>query len=256
MKHETMAAAPPTCRYGASRLLFRGPRRPTDGCHIAVVGGAQTLGREVEAPYPALLEEATGFPCANFGQANASVEAFLRDPFVPGACASARLTVVEITGAANLSNRFYTVHARRNDRFLQASTILRAIYPEVDFAELCFTGHLLRTLHAAAPGRFALLRAELQTAWSARMRGFLELIGPRTLLLWLSPQLPSDAPWEEREDPLLREPLFVTRRMLDGLRPLVRGVVMVRPRPEATPRQIHAETSRALAEAVRALLGL
>ena len=60
------------------------------------------------------------------------------------------------------------------------------------------------------------------------MRTFLDAVGGNVVLLWLSPHLPSDTPWEERPGPLGRDPLFVTRRMVDALRPKVRGVVMVR----------------------------
>ncbi len=35
-------------------------------------------------------------------------------------------------GAQNLSNRFYAVHPRRNDRFLRASTLMKTIFREVD----------------------------------------------------------------------------------------------------------------------------
>jgi len=278
MRHDTipqegLSYAP--CRYGSSRLLFRGPRRPLDGRYIAFVGGAETYGRFLARPFPALVEEALGEICVNFGQVNASVDAFLAEPAVTTACREATLTVVEVMGAANLSNRFYTVHPRRNDRFLRASSIMRAVFPEVDLAEICFTRHLLGHLHAMAPERFPILREELQTAWSARMRSFLERIGPRTLLLWFSPHLPSDLPWEEHPQPLLREPLFVTRRMLDSLRPLVRGVIMVQPSAGALQRRseglicrpqdrgaaagllgaaAHREAAAALAASIRAFL--
>ena len=43
------------------------------------------------------------------------------------ALAVARLTVLQVTGAQNMSNRFYSVHPRRNDRFLKASPLLRAM---------------------------------------------------------------------------------------------------------------------------------
>ena len=253
MKHDTIEAglghAP--CRYGSSRLLFRGPKRPLDGRHIAFVGGTETFGRLLPEPFPALVEELVGEPCVNFGQVNASVDAFLADPIVPEACRDAVLTVVELTGAHNVSNRFYSVHARRNDRFLRASSVFRAVYPEVDLADACFTRHLLQKIQAEAPERFHILREELQVAWLARMRSFLRAVGPRVLLLWLSPHLPSDAPWEGRAEPLARDPLFVTRRMIDQLRPLVRGVVMVQPSPAARREAAHHEAARALAASIR-----
>jgi hypothetical protein len=243
MKHDTHPWAggqPPAGRYDGSRLLFRGPARELDGRHVAVVGGGQGP-EDGGAPYPAWLEAELGVPCADLGVLNASVEAFLGDPVVPEACRAAQATVVEAMGAANLSNRLYSVHPRRNDRFLRPSGALRALYPEVDFAEICFTRHLLLRLRDANAERFDLVVEELRIAWAARMRAFLERIGPRTLLLW--------APGGE--GPLGPEPLFVTPAMVEALRPLVAGIVVV---PE-TDAAAHREVAAALAGPVRALLG-
>src|SRR5687768_5943518 len=93
----------PTCRYGSSRLIFRGPPQPLDGRHIAFVGGSETLAKNVREPYPTLIGRKLGEVCINFGQSNASVETFLLDPLVANACRDALLTVVSLTGAANLS---------------------------------------------------------------------------------------------------------------------------------------------------------
>jgi hypothetical protein len=240
MKHDTLSEAGQIyapCRYGNSRLFFRGPRRPLDGRYVAFVGGTETYGKFVGAPFPSLVEERLGVTCVNFGCVNASVEAFLNEPGILAACREAELTVVEITGAQNLSNRFFTVHPRRNDRFVRASTILRALYPDIDFSEFCFTRHMLTRLHATDPQRFSIVREELQTAWSARMRTFLTELGPRTMLLWFAGHLPSDAPYETRSANGWADPLFITRRMVDNLRPLVRGVVMAQPSPRALARR-------------------
>jgi hypothetical protein len=48
-----------------------------------------------------------------------------------------------------------------------------AIYPEVDFSEVCFTRHLLTRLYKVSPERFEIIREEVSQAWRARMRGFL-----------------------------------------------------------------------------------
>jgi hypothetical protein len=240
MKHDTLSEAGliyAPCRYGNSRLFFRGPRRPLDGRYIAFVGGTETYGKFVGLPFPALVEDRLGVTCVNFGCVNASVEAFLNEPGIMQTCRDAELTVVELTGAQNLSNRFFTVHPRRNDRFIRASTILRALYPDIDFSEFCFTRHMLTRLHDADPHRFAIVREELQTAWSARMRTFLGELGPRTLLLWFADHLPSDAPYERRTTTAWADPLFITRRMVDQLRPLVRGVVLAQPSPRALARR-------------------
>lgn len=230
------------CRYGASQLFFRGPARPLDGRHIAFVGGGATrsglLGAVAER-----LEAETGVPCVNFGVLNASVEAFLRDPEVPAACQAAQLTVLEMMGAANLSNRFYTVHPRRNDRFLRAAPALRVLFPRVDFAEVCFTQHLLLRLREADAERFELVREELRLAWTARMRSFLELAGPRVLLLW---------PVGGTAGPLGPEPHFVTTAMVEPLRPMLAGVAAM-PAAE-TAAAARPSAAAALLDLIRAAL--
>jgi hypothetical protein len=242
------------CRYQGSRLLFRGPPSPLDGRHVAVLGGSETLGRRIAEPWPALLEGALGVPCANLAQWNGSVEAFLHDTLIPKACADAALTVIALTGAGNVSNRLYSVHPRRNDRFLRASPQLRRLYPEVDFAEICFTRHLLMALRAASEERFEVVREELRTAWLARMRTFLDRIGRDVVILWFAPQLPpSEEPGEE--GPLGRDPLFVSRRMVDALRPLVRAVVVAPPAPPGeTAEEAQARAAAALVRPLREIL--
>lgn len=265
MKGDPLSAAPISyapVRYGTSRLLFRGPRRPLEGRHIAFVGSTETFGRAVAEPFPALVEQALGEVCVNLGQANASIDVAVGDAVIAQACRDALVTVVKVMGAQNMSNRFYQVHPRRNDRMTRVSSVMQAIFPEVDFAEFCFTRHLLTRLWEIAPERFHILREELQAAWTARMRGFLEGVGSPTILLWFSPNLPSDAPWEARPNFLERDPLFVTRRMVDGLRPLVRGVVMVQPQDPAedTPhgpamsQASHREAAAALTGMIRTII--
>ena len=48
------------CRYGASKLLFRGPRRVLEAPYVACLGGTETYGKFIEAPFPALIEAQTG----------------------------------------------------------------------------------------------------------------------------------------------------------------------------------------------------
>lgn len=221
------------CRYGTSRVFFRGPRRPLDSPYIAFVGGTDTYGKYIPKPFPQIVEERLGISCPNFGVINASIDAFLHEKTVHAISTDSVRNVVQIMGAQNLSNRFYTVHPRRNDRFIEASTVVRAIYPEVDFTDFTFTRHMLGALHAASPERFEIVRTELQEAWKARMRTYLRDIGPRTILLWFAPHLPSDAAFDDRKDPFLADPLFVTRKMVDELRPLVQSVVLVQPSARA-----------------------
>ena len=221
------------CRYGTSKLTFRGPRRRLEGDYVAYLGGLETFGKFTETPFPALVEQETGLRSVNLGCANAGIDAYLRDSSVMEICARARATVIQIMGAQNMSNRFYTVHPRRNDRFVSASNLLRKIYPDVDFTEFHFTRHMLNTLAEACPDKFAMVREELRHAWIARMRTLIDQIGGPVVLTWLAGHKPDNCGTGSIRR---ADPLFVERDMLDAIRPSADAVVEV----VATPDEITA----------------
>jgi hypothetical protein len=210
------------CRYGRSKVLFRGPRRTLDQPYVACFGGTTTYGKFIASPYPDLVEADIGTPCVNFGCLNGGVDVYATDPVLREIAANARVTVIQITSPRNISNRFYRVHPRRNDRFVQASSLLRAIYRDVDFAEFNFTNHMLQRLHLVSPDRFQSVVEELQSAWHARMRLVLSQMPGKTVLLWAS-----DAPPPDTAQDIDADPAFVTRKMIDGLRPLVTDLIEV-----------------------------
>ncbi|MEI4260913.1 DUF6473 family protein [Roseovarius sp. D0-M9] len=217
MAYEKLGAAPldyMPCRYGASKLLFRGPRRDLGGPYVAFLGGTETYGKFIRRPFPALIESQLGVPCVNFCWPNAGPDVLLHDSAIVAAASGATVAVLQVPGAQNMSNRYFTVHPRRNDRFVQASALLRGIYPEVDFTEFHFTRHMLGMLEQVAPDRFAVVRRELQCAWVARMKLLLSRIEAPVILLWMAPRAPQDC----ADAPGLGwDPPFVTRAMLAAL---------------------------------------
>lgn len=171
------------CRYDDSRLMFRGPRRPLDGRQVVAIGSTPTYGRFVREPWPMVLEARLGRPVANLGYPNAGIDLVNRSEALRAACAGAAACMVEVMGAANMSNRFYSVHPRHNDRFLMPSHELGRLYPEIDFTEFSFVRHMLGALENLSPERFRLVLAEMWDAWAARMRILLgALEGPAVLL--------------------------------------------------------------------------
>ncbi|WP_172300252.1 DUF6473 family protein [Pseudoruegeria sp. HB172150] len=212
------------CRYGNSKQLFRGPRRRLEGEYIAFLGGTETYGKFIVAPYPALVEVETGIRSVNLGCINAGIDAYANDKALTDICSKARVTVIQAMGAHNMSNRFYAVHPRRNDRFLRASPLLEKIYPEVDFTEFSFTRHLLHRLAEISPEKFNMLERELKEAWTARMRLLLSQIEGKVALLYLSDHAPAA---EADHDPDATDPLFVDRAMLDEMKGAVARVVEV-----------------------------
>ncbi|MCC0063094.1 MAG: hypothetical protein H6895_03280 [Defluviimonas sp.] len=213
------------CRYGQSKLLFRGPRRTLEGDYVAVIGGSETYGRFVDRPFPALVEAALGRKIVNFGYMNAGPDVFLNEAAVLDACAHAGTVVVQAMGAQNLTNRFYAVHPRRNDRFLRASALMKTIFRDVDFTEFHFTRHMLSAIRARSPEKYRMVEDELREAWVARMRLLLQRTGRRTVLLQVvRPEIDGDG--------LGPEPLFVSDAMIAEVRPLVAEVVTVAPSAE------------------------
>jgi hypothetical protein len=217
------------CRYGMSRIFFRGPKRNLDSPYLAFLGGTETFGKFIDRPFPVLIEKELRRTCVNFGCVNGGVDAFVNDPTIMAACHEADVTIVQAMGANYLSNRFYSVHPRRNDRFLHASTVLQAIYKEVDFSDYTFTRHMLGALYEMSRARFDIVVSELRASWVARMRNMLGQIGKRSILLWFSREELTDQPWQTREKPLSIDPLFITKTMMDGLSDLVLSTVVARP---------------------------
>ena len=211
------------CRYGNSRVQFRGPQKSIEGDYVAFLGTTETYGRFIEHPFAQLLEERLHVPCVNFGVVNAGVDLYLHDPSVLDLVIAANVKVVQVMGAQTMSNRYYAVHPRRNDRFLRASERLESLYPEVDFTEFHFVRHMLGRLHDTSQERFASVVEELQQAWTARMKNILTQIRGKVILLWFADHA---VPATEIM-PLEVDPLFVTRDMIETLRPRVSHVAEV-----------------------------
>lgn len=208
--------------------MFRGPKRKAEGDYIAFLGGAETFGKFVARPFPRIVEEQTGQPALNLGMAHAGPDAYLADDTLLRIASGARAVVLQVPGAHNITNRFYAVHPRRNDRFLKASDLMKTVFGGVDFAEIAFTRHLLAHLRMTSPDRFAMLVDELRSAWAARMIQLVQKIDAPVILTWFAAQAPGQG-----DDDLDRDPLLVTADMLEALRPHVADIVICTPGAEA-----------------------
>lgn len=211
-----------SCRYGTSKLRFRGPKRSLDAPYVACMGGTETYGRFVSKPFPALLEQRMGGPCVNFGSINSGLDSILNDAELMRLAQGAEACILQVPGAQNLSNRLYRVHPRRNDRFLEASKLLASLYNEVDFTEFHFNKHLLGQLLLISEERFQVVQEELKQAWMARMHTLVERLEGQVILLWLRYDPSLD---ESSGDLLGPEPLLVTSKMVNGLRRKVAAVI-------------------------------
>ncbi|MFP7569906.1 DUF6473 family protein [Marivita sp. S2033] len=220
MRDRSIDYAP--CRYNGSRLWFRGPRRALRSPYVACLGGCEVYGRFLSHPWPAQLGATLTSGVVNLGVENAGIDAYLNDPGALATAANARVAVIQLTGSHNTSNRYYTVHPRRNDRFLKASESLKALYPEMDFTEVHFTRHLLSRLRAICPDRFESIACETRQAWQQRMRQLIGQLNGKIVLLWFAPKRLSaaDIAVEDGE-------IFLDRPTVDALAPHVREMVEV-----------------------------
>ena len=204
------------CRYGSSRTTFRGPAVPLDVPYTVVVGSSEIYGRYVADPLTVRLAERTGRRVVNLGVQNAGIDVFFQDDDIMQVIEGAETVVLQTMGAANMSNRFYTVHRRRNDRFLKRSVAMDNLYPDVDFSEFSFTRHMLLTLRGLSDEKFDVVKAELASAWVARMRSVIGRVPGRRILVSIE---------DRRDQGLGAEPLFVSRDMLDALSDSVDSIV-------------------------------
>ncbi|MFN3937125.1 MAG: DUF6473 family protein [Gemmobacter sp.] len=212
------------CTYGASRLVFRGPGQRIARRYCVALGGAETFGRFVAEPWPQLLQRASGRQVLNLGCVNVGIDAYLNAPEILAIARRADLRLVQVVGAANLSNRFYTVHGRRNDRFVSETDALRRLFPEIDFTEFNFTRHLVRSLERHDPDRFAEVARHLRQTWVERMQALLDAIGGPAVLLRIGRLgAPAD------------EPMLVDPGMIAELAPRVAQVVEMRLPARAAP---------------------
>ncbi|MFA3920353.1 DUF6473 family protein [Ruegeria hyattellae] len=198
-----------TCFYGNSKLPVRGPRRALDARYLACLGGTETFGRFVPTPYCELLERRLRRKTVNLGGVNCGLDAWLGDPDLISIAKGAELCVLQLSALHQLSNRFYRVHPRRNDRFLRASDGLQALFPDVDFTEIHFTGHLMRHLQAADAERFETVQTELERVWLDRMQHLIAVLDTNVVLLRL----------QIETENLIGDPAPVSARMLSRIAP-------------------------------------
>jgi len=241
------------CHYGKSKLAFRGPKRNIGQGYCAAIGGTETFGKFVEEPYPALLEKMCGRKVVNLGCMHAGADIFSGDPAVMEICRNADMTVMQLTGVPNMSNRFYAVHPRRNDRFIGATPLMNSIFQDLDFSDVHYTGHLLGMIKAASAARFDLVKKELQAEWVRKMKTLLARIDGPAILLWLSDRSPEDRKVGASR---LREPMLLNRDMIDQLTGEQTDLVEI----IATPDEISAGHDRMIyteweATAARQMLG-
>ncbi len=212
-------------RFGRSRQRFRGPKPDLSKPYISFIGGSDTYGKFVQAPFPARVESALDFTCANWGTPGAGPSFFLKDPVILEACSNSKICVVSVMGAVAMSNRLYSVFKRRNSRIRQTSAGLQAMFPDLELSEFRFAHNMLLHMHRDNPSNFKVVEIELREAWIARMRELLDEIETTRVLFWMSERAPEEATLMQGRDAFVTHPAFVTREMLEAVAPMADMVV-------------------------------
>lgn len=214
------------CRYGGSAQMCRGPKRALDAPYLAFLGTSETFGKFALRPFADILEDITARDCVNLGCGDLGLDALLADEDLLTIAQGADQVVIQVMPASHLSNPFYRVHPRRNDRFLEPTPALRDLYPEVDFSYFHFTRHVLADLEKECPTRFRAIADALQTLWQEKMTALTARFSPAPTLLWLqydSPRMVGRKLGPHRD--------FVTQGMMDTLRSGLAGVIEIAVKP-------------------------
>ncbi|MEX0280200.1 MAG: DUF6473 family protein [Arenibacterium sp.] len=214
------------CQYGASPQKCRGPKRERHKYEIALLGGSETFGKYVDRPFAHILEDISGEVCVNLGCCDLGLDALMADEDLLQVADRAQHVVIQVLSATHLTNPFYRVHPRRNDRFLEPTQTLRELFPEVDFTHFHFARHLLAELQSRSPKRFEKVVEALQLIWLRKMGALTERFNGRVTLLWLQYSTPATG-----KGAIGPHSQLINRRMIDELRPRVSGVVDVTLRP-------------------------
>lgn len=136
-----------------SGVTLRGPVPDFDAPFVALWGSSEIFGKYVEYDVSQHLMQALGMQVVNFGIMNAGVDVFAWRHLFGYWSRRAHKNIVQTLPARHRSNRFYKVHPLRNDRLIQVSGDLKRLFPEVNFLEMYFVGHLWDALYKTCADR-------------------------------------------------------------------------------------------------------
>lgn len=187
---------------------FRGPATVIGQPYIACVGAAQTFGRFVPEPYPALLAKAIGMQSMNLGAGGANATYFTSNRQLMRHINAADLVVVQVMSARSETNSQFSV-PNHNSWGWRVSDGEHLSADE-------FFRELLRDDPEALPG----IVEENRESWVRSMRALLMALKPPTILLWFSTRTPQYLPSYEDHRRIFGEfPQLVNQQMLEAIRP-------------------------------------
>ncbi|WP_135450798.1 DUF6473 family protein [Tabrizicola caldifontis] len=159
--------------------------RPVDPSRpfIALLGGLQLAGEDPAQSFAELIGSAAGLKTVNLAAPHAGPDYYLSNPALLETAARAVLVVILLPWPGALTTPYYRVHSRRNDRVVATTPALRALFPEVELAEIHYVRHLHQVLERMDAGRHAQVARSVHNTWLLRMGEMLDrLTAPRILL--------------------------------------------------------------------------
>jgi len=158
---------------------FRGPEIDLSRSYLACVGAAQTFGRFVAEPYPALLGARLGIPVLNLGIGGAGPRQFLKPAFLQ-LLNQAEAVVIQVLSGRSASNSLFdnSVSGGMVGRVRVDQSMRRS---DEFFREFCAT---------ASRDALAALVAETRDDYMASFIQLLQKITAPKILLWLSTRPP------------------------------------------------------------------
>ncbi len=164
-------------------VTLRGPLPDFDKPFVAVWGSSEIFGKYVEQDLCHHMSQQMEHQVVNFGIMNAGVDVMAWRHLFGYWSRRAQMNIVQTLPARHRNNAYYKVHPIRNDRLISVSNDLKRMFPEVNFLEMYFVGHLWEALTQTCPER---ARVVSQTIDDEGQRHFAQMIQeapPRTIAL-------------------------------------------------------------------------
>jgi hypothetical protein len=203
------------------RSVVRGPI-PADlsADFIACVGGAHTLGRFVQSPYPALLQKQLGIPVLNLGHGGGKPEFYLQSKGFIEVINKAQCAVIQVMSARGSPNRFLTPTSHTHNMMKIAEGI------SSDKNPLFVDNAYRKLLQQRDPETIREAINETRAHWLSEMENLLDQISIPKVLFWFSVRTPAYVEGFDSPNALLGDyPHLVTDVMIDTLKAKVDGYV-------------------------------
>ena len=191
--------------------LFRGPK-PVNlnrGEFFICMGAAQTFGRFVPKPFPALVAEKLNLQVLNAGHAGAGPLFFLQQKKILEIANSAKFAIVQVMSGRSESNTLFT---SKNG----TAKLTRKIDGKTNQAEIIYDDFLA----GASYGEIEKLVAETRLLYTQHFIELLQKIRVPKILFWFSERKPEyNQSYENARKLFGKFPHLVNSEMVEKIRP-------------------------------------